>query len=93
MGIMKAYLSTNRQCAAVRRYIGLHFKEALTPEQQAEEGHMNKFCLSHAFRREYGVSPVNYMIARRIEESKYLPAETELSIPQIAQPGPSGTTG
>ena len=78
-------VSTNRQCAAVRRYIDLHFKEALTLEQLAEEGHMNKFYLSHAFKREYGVSPINYMISRRIEESKYLLAETDLSLSQIAQ--------
>ena len=76
---------TNRQCAAVRRYIDLHFKEPLTLDQLAEEGHMNKYYLSHAFKREYGVSPINYMISRRIEESKYLLAETDLSMSQIAQ--------
>ena len=57
----------------------------LTLEQLAEEGHMNKFYLSHAFKREYGVSPINYMISKRIEESKYLLAETDLSMTQIAQ--------
>ena len=78
-------ISTNRQCAAVRRYIDLHFKEPLTLEQLAEEGHMNKFYLSHAFKKEYGLSPINYMISRRIDESKYLLAETDLSMSQIAQ--------
>ena len=78
-------ISANRQCASVRRYIDLHFKESLTLEQLVEEGHMNKFYLSHAFKREYGVSPINYMISRRIEESKYLLAETDLSMSQIAQ--------
>lgn len=78
-------ISTNRQCAAVRRFIDLHFKEPLTLEQLAEEGHMNKYYLSHAFKREYGISPINYMISRRIEESKYLLAETDLSMSQIAQ--------
>lgn len=75
----------NRQCAAVRRYIDLHFKESLTLEQLAEEVHMNKYSLAHAFKREYGVSPINYMISRRVEESKYLLAETDLSMSQIAQ--------
>lgn len=78
-------MSANRQCAAVRRYIDLHFKEALTLEQLAEEGHMNKFYLSHAFKREYGISPINYLISKRIDESKYLLAETDLSLSQIAQ--------
>ena len=78
-------ISGNRQCAAVRRYIDMHFKEPLTLEQLAEEAHINKYYLSHAFKREYGVSPINYMITRRIEESKYLLAETDLSMSQIAQ--------
>ena len=77
--------SGNRQCAAVRRYIDLHFKEALTLEALAEEAHMNKYYLAHAFKREYGISPINYMISRRIEESKYLLSETDLSQSQIAQ--------
>ena len=78
-------ISTNRQCASVRRYIDLHFKEALTLEQLANESHMNKFYLSHSFKQVYGVSPINYMISKRIEESKYLLAETDLSMFQIAQ--------
>lgn len=78
-------VSGNRQCAAVKRYIDLHFKESLTLEQLAEDAHMNKYYLSHAFKREYGISPINYMITRRIEESKYLLAETDLSMSQIAQ--------
>ena len=78
-------VSGNRQCAAVKRYIDLHFKESLTLDQLAEDAHMNKYYLSHAFKREYGTSPINYMITKRIEESKYLLAETDLSMSQIAQ--------
>lgn len=78
-------ISKNQQCAAVKRYIDQHFKESLTLEQLAEEAHMNKFYLSHTFKKEYGVSPINYLITRRIEESKYLLAETDLSLSRISQ--------
>lgn len=77
--------SGNRQCAAVKRHIDLHFKEALTLEQLTEAAHMNKYYLAHSFKREYGFSPINYMVFRRIEESKYLLAETDLSVSQISQ--------
>lgn len=77
--------AVNRQCASVRRYIDLHFKEAITLDQLAEASHMNKYYLSHVFKRQYGVSPINYMIGRRLEESKFLLAETDLSVSQIAQ--------
>ncbi len=77
--------SGNRQCATVKRYIDLHFKESLTLEQLADRAHMNKYYLIHTFKEEYGVSPINYMINRRIVESKYFLAETDLSLAQIAQ--------
>lgn len=78
-------IAGNRQCTSVKRYIDLHFKESLTLEQLAEDAHMSKYYLSHAFKREYGISPINYMISRRIEESKYLLTETDLSMSQISQ--------
>lgn len=78
-------LPGNRQCAAIKRYIDLHFKESLTLEQLSSGAHMNKYYLAHTFKREYGISPINYMLFRRIEESKYLLAETDLSMSQIAQ--------
>lgn len=78
-------ISKNRQCAAVKQYIDQHFKETLTLDQLAEMVHMNKYYLSHTFKKEYGVSPISYMITCRVEESKYLLAETDLSISQIAQ--------
>jgi YesN/AraC family two-component response regulator len=77
--------SGNRQCAVVKRYIDLHFKENLTLDQLAAEAHINKYYLAHIFKQEYGISPINYMTSRRIEESKYLLAETDLSMSQIAQ--------
>ncbi len=73
-----------RQCTIVKRYIDQHFKESLTLDQLSEAAHMNKYYLSHAFKREYGISPINYLISCRIEESKNLLTETDISISQIA---------
>ena len=73
------------QCAAVRRYIDAHYKEALTLDQLASVAHMNKFHLAHAFKDEYGISPISYLINRRIEESRYLLQETGMTLTQISQ--------
>ncbi len=75
----------NRQCAVVKHYIDQHFRESLSLEQLADKVHMNKYYLAHTFKDEYGVSPINYLISRRIVESKYLLTETDLSLAQIAQ--------
>lgn len=75
----------SRQCATIRHYIDLHYKEQLDLDTLAKAAHVNKYYMSHAFKREYGVSPINYLIRRRIEESRYLLRETDLSLSQIAQ--------
>lgn len=75
----------SRECALVRRYIDNHFKENLSLDQLATLAHVNKYYLSHAFRREYGTSPISYLISRRIEESRFLLRETDHSLSLIAQ--------
>ena len=74
----------NRQCASVRQYIDQHYKESLTLDMLAEKVSINKFYMAHAFKREYGVSPINYLISCRIREGKKLLSETDLSLSQIA---------
>ena len=75
---------TNRQCAMVRRYIDNHYKEQLTLDLLATEAKVNKYYLVHAYKQAYGISPINYMISRRIQEGKRLLAETDLSLSQIS---------
>lgn len=76
---------TSRECDLVRRYIDNHFKESLTLEQLAQLAHLNKYYLAHTFRREFGTSPINYLISRRIEESRFLLRETDHTLSLIAQ--------
>ena len=75
----------SRECDLVRRYIDNHFKENLNLDQLAHLAHLNKYSLAHAFRREFGVSPINYLISRRIEESRFLLRETDHTLSLIAQ--------
>lgn len=77
-------LKSSRECDIVRRYIDNHFKENLNLDQLAALVHINKYYLVHAFKREYGVSPINYLISRRILESKYLLDDTNHSLAQIS---------
>lgn len=74
----------NRQCAAVLQYIDQHYKENITLDLLAEKVSINKYYMAHAFKREYGVSPINYLISCRIREGKRLLAETDLSLSQIS---------
>lgn len=75
----------SRECSLVRQYIDNHFKENLSLDQLAELAHVSKYYLAHAFRRAFGTSPISYLISRRIRESRFLLAETDHTLSQIAQ--------
>ncbi|WP_294551382.1 helix-turn-helix domain-containing protein [uncultured Pseudoflavonifractor sp.] len=75
---------TSKECTSVRRYIDSHFKESISLDRLAEVAHVNKYYLVHTFSREFGISPINYLISRRIAESKHLLGETDHSLSQIA---------
>lgn len=75
----------SRQCAAVRHYIDAHYKEPLNLDMLASQAHVSKYYLAHAFKSEYGISPINYQIFLRIKESRYLLRETDMSLSQISR--------
>lgn len=75
---------SSKECAIVKRYIENHFKESLTLDDLAAIAHVSKYYLVHAFSREYGTSPINYMLFCRIRESLYLLSKTRLPLSQIS---------
>lgn len=77
-------MKANRECELVRRYIDNHFKENLCLDELAALAHLNKYYLSHAFRKEFGTTPISYLISRRIQESRYLLTDTDHTLSQIA---------
>ena len=79
-----AVRKSSKECALVRRYIDHHFKENLTLEDLAETAHVSKYYLVHSFTKEYGTSPMNYLLSCRIQESRHLLSETRMPMSQIA---------
>ena len=75
----------SKECAAIKRYIEKNYKEEISLEDLAEVGHLNKYYLVHNFKKTYGITPINYLIERRLEESKYLLESTDYSMSQISQ--------
>ena len=75
----------SKECEFIRRYIDNHFKEDLTLNHLAKLAHLNKYYLSHSFRREFGTSPINYLISRRVDESRFLLRKTDHSLSLIAE--------
>ena len=75
---------TNRLCGSTKRYIDSHYQENITLDQLADINHVSKYHLAHAFTEEYGISPINYLISRRISEAEHLLKTTDFSLSLIS---------
>ncbi|MEN8435796.1 AraC family transcriptional regulator [Clostridium septicum] len=74
----------NLECVKIKNYIDSHYSENITLDILSDMSYMNKFHLVHTFTKQIGISPINYVINKRIEESKNLLATTNYSIRDIA---------
>ena len=77
--------TSSRLCAAVRRYIDEHYKENISLDALAELSHVSKYYMVHAFSKEYGISPINYMVMKRIEEAKHLLKNDDYTLSLISR--------
>ena len=75
----------SKERAAAKRYIDENYSRTITLDSLAEIAHVNKYYLSHSFKREYGTSPIDYLMKRRITEAKALLTSTDFSLTQIAE--------
>ncbi len=74
----------NPESALIKNYIDIHFKEGLTLDSLASHFHVNKYHLSHVFKKDYHVAPIKYLNKVRVENVKFLLASTNYSILKIA---------
>lgn len=72
------------ECEQLKDYIDNNYKENLSLDQLAGLTHLNKYYLSHIFSKAYGISPIGYLLERRILNSENLLKNTDYSITQIA---------
>ncbi len=79
------FQTASRESTAARRYIDNHYRENLTLDTLAEAVHISKFHLSHMFSREYGISPISYMLQLRLQECRELLRTTDYSVAQVAR--------
>lgn len=69
----------------VKEYIDKHFQYKITLQSLAEVFHVSPYHLSHEMKRDLGISPINYLISRRIGEAQRLLLSTEWNVTSIAQ--------
>lgn len=72
-----------RECAFVKRFIDLHFAEKLTLEDIAKKTFFSKFYVIHSFKKQYGITPIQYLLSKRLEEAAVLLKTTNMSVTSV----------
>ena len=85
----KSNASRSRTSAAatadrIRVYLEENYRNAVTLDDIASALHLNKYYLSHVFKEEFGVSPIQYAMKRRIGEAQSMLMDSSKSIADIA---------
>lgn len=74
----------NRQIDYIKNYIDSNYAEDIKLEQLSAMAYMNKFHLISEFKQSYRVTPIDYLILKRIEISKNLLISTNHSMEEIS---------
>lgn len=65
-------------------YIQEHLGEEISLEAIAKHLQMSQYYFSHLFKQSMGVSPYQYVLQQRIERSKQLLKQSQLTVAEIA---------
>lgn len=75
----------NAACIKLKNYIDRNYATKISIDDLAELTHLNKYYLIHSFNKYLGSSPINYLCQKRIEVTKELLSNSDLSISEISQ--------
>lgn len=82
--VISTQKNATKECTYIRNYIDIHYANPITLDTLANETYLDKFYLVHVFKKQYEISPINYLIEKRIQESMNLIENTNYSISEIA---------
>ena len=75
----------NQSVALVKHYINHNYSDPITLDSLAKIGNINKYYLSHTFKEDIGISPIEYLNQVRIKEAMTLLETTDFTIAEIAR--------
>lgn len=75
----------NKECLYIKQYIDNNYHENITLESLTSLIDLNKYYLVHSFKKYLGISPINYLIEKRLEASRKLLVNTDEPISKIAE--------
>lgn len=77
-------VSSNYSIAKVQQFIEQHYMDNITVKMLAELGCMSETTFNRHFKKEIGLSPIEYLLDVRIRKAKEMLRRNELNITEIA---------
>lgn len=75
----------NELVVQISDYLDSHFMKDVTLDELEQVFHISKYAISHIFKNETGLSPIRYVMLRRIGEAQNLLMNTSLPIGDIGE--------
>ena len=69
----------------IKCYIDEHYQDDITLNSLARSFYVSTYYISHEMKKKFGLSPINYLINRRIGEAQRLLLSTDLTVTEIAE--------
>lgn len=77
-------VSSDYSIARAQHYMEQHYGEKITVEQLAALSYVSASSLTHKFKKELGISPIEYLIDIRIQKSKIYLQRKQLPLTEVA---------
>ena len=74
----------DKECAQIKEYLDANYASQITLDTLTRLTHMNKYYMAHSFTKFTGLSPIQYLNRRRLEDACQLLETTDCSISEIA---------
>lgn len=75
----------NDKLKSILHYLDEHYTESISLDQLAEQFYISKYYLSREFKKEYGTTIIQYVLAKKITNAKELLRYSNFSIEEIAR--------
>lgn len=73
-----------KECRFIEQYINDHYAEDISLQKLSELTYLNKYYIVHSFKKYKGMSPISYLIEKRIFEAKNLLESTDYPVSKIS---------
>lgn len=82
--LIEATKKITKECRFIEQYINEHYTEDITLQKLSDLTYLSKYYIVHVFKKYKGLSPINFLIERRISEAKNLLETTNYSVSKIS---------